>query len=235
VTLLPMGHKSGMFFDAPAHDVGECLAKWGNEVAVSRFTVAKRVTLTLKEAFDFVAERDFNPTRAFVIEFNKSRCAFFDNHSEEFIACAELFNVCRFLRTQGYFFRYDDIEGSPHNGSAQFCAYRFVDGAVKERQVILYKENSWVFAQSGTPLPFEQVDAYALPKKRNRLSSDILRNYGEVLKLPFWDEASYGKDVVLLHWGDQPVDDQSTLKSLMSVFGRPSFIMDRHGIRPPPK
>jgi hypothetical protein len=235
VSLLPLGHQSGMFFDAPARDVGDCLVKWGNETAFGRFTVAKRATLTLKESFDYVAERDFNPTRAFVIPFNRSRCAFFDNHSHEFVASAELFNVCRLLRTQGCFFSFNDAKKSSNYNSAMFCAYKYADGVVRERQVMLYKESSWVFAQSGEPLPFERSDAYALPKKRDRLNADILRGYGEALQLPFWDEASYGKDVVLLRWGDKPVDSQTTLKTLMGIFGRPSFIMDRHGIHRPPK
>lgn len=238
MSLLPHGHHAGMFIRAPQDAVAGCLVTWGNEDRVNRFTTGERQRLPLAQAWNLIAERNFTPDRAIVVPFAESWAAFFDNHRDEHLAAAELYILCERLKTEGYFFLYDDREGSAQRGSAQFCAYRFA-GGVQQRQVMLYKESSWVFQQTGDPLPFEKVDWYALPKKRDRLTIDLLRMYGEALGIPFWNPDAYGQDVSLLRWGKKPTAQtaapDSALRKVIGIFGRPSFIMDRHGLRRPPE
>ena len=237
MSLLPHGRHAGMFIKAPPNAVADCLVTWGNEDKVNRFTTAERHRLPLAQAWDLVAERKFNPDRAIVVPFLGVWAAFFDNHRDEHLAAAELYILCERLKMDAYFFMYDDHEGSEQRGSAQFCAYRFA-GGVQQRQVMLYKERSWVFQQTGDPLSFEKVETYTLPKKRDRLNVDTLHAYGAALGIPFSDPAAYGQDVVLLSWGEkpstQPTAPDSALKKVMGIFGRPSLVMDRHGLRRPP-
>ena len=239
MSLLPHGRQSGMFIRAPVTRVSRCLLYWGNEETGNRFTTGESKRLTLQQAWEYLAERKFNPDRAVLVPLG-DWTAFVDNHPYEFLAAAELHVLCDRLRVDTCFFRFDDAPGTEHRGSAQFNYSRYVEGGefpVKERQVMLLNEGGWKFQPSGDPLPFERLDLYALPKKRDRLTPDVLRAYGEALGIPFWDPAAYGQDVVLLRWGEKPATPAgaaAALKKVMSIFGRPSLIMDRHGRRPPP-
>ena len=181
----------------------------------------------------FVAQRVAGSNRACLVQFGAAKCAYFDNQSREALPHAELYNVVELLRTKSCFFSHDESVDPPHNGTTQFAAYQFVDGSVRQRQVSLYKDGPWKFFQTGEPLPFERLDAYQLAKKKDRLTPEILREYGKALDIPFWDEGAYQNDVVLLHWGNQPADEQAAVEAVTRVFGQPSFILDRHGLRRP--
>jgi hypothetical protein len=236
-----------MFIKAPLKAVVDCLVKWGNQDEVGRFTRAARHRLRLLQATDLLAERIFNPDRAIVLPLSGAWTAFLDNHKFQYLANSELYILCKRLKTEGYYFLHDDREDSDHRGSAMFRADRFTDDTgdrqanlhdgLRVRQVMLYKESRWRFDQAGDPLPFEKLAAYALPKKRDRLTADILRGYGESLGIPFWNAEAYGQEVVLLRWGQTPESSgfYSALKTLIGVFGRPTFILDRHGLRKPPE
>lgn len=237
MSLFPHGHRSGMFIQAPVDIVADCLVAWGNEEIVGRSTTAERKQLSLEEAWEWVGERKVPPDRGFLIPI-AGWTAFFDNNKYEWLAAAKLYVLCKRLRVDTCFFSYDDQPETEHCGSAQFNFCRYVAGGefpVKERQVLLLKESGWKFQESGDALPFEKVDGYAARKKRDRLNADVLRAYGEALDIPFWDADAYGQDVRLLKWGKHTAaDTDSTLRKIMKIFGRPSLIMDRDGIRRPP-
>lgn len=241
MSLLPHGHQSGMFIKAPIATVADCLVKWGNEEKVNRGTKAEQVKIPLEQAWQHVADREpspYNPDRAFLIFVGRSWTGFFNNHSHEWVASAEMHVLCQRLKAQTCFFSFEDNpRRGEHCGSAQFnhCHYENGEFPVSERQVSLSNEGGWKFQQSGDPLPFENMATYAQRKKRDRLTPELLRTYGEALGIPFWDADAYGQDVVLLRWGKQkPSDSTSALRKVMQVFGRPSAIMDRHGARKPP-
>jgi hypothetical protein len=184
--------------------------------------------MPLPQAGDLVSQRDFNPFCAIVVPLSDSLTAFFDNHRHEWVAQAEMYILCLRLRADSYFFFHDDFERSPNRGGSQFNACRFA-GDVKQRQVMLYKDGRWCFQQGGDPLPFEKVAAYALPKKRERLTADMLRDYGKALGIPFWDPDAYGQNIAFLRWGENPPrDPDSALKRILRIFGWPSQIIDRH-------
>jgi hypothetical protein len=190
--------------------------------------------MPLTQARVLVSQRDFNPNSAIVVPLADSWTAFFDSHRNEWVAHAELYILCLRLRTDSYFFFHDDFEGSPNRGGSQFNACRFA-GDVKERQVMSYKDRRWCFQHGGDPLPFENLSAYALPQKRERLTADMLRDYGKSLGLSFWDPDAYGQNVAYLCWGENPPPAlDSALKWILRIFGRPNKIIDRHGSRKPP-
>jgi hypothetical protein len=222
-TLFPNGHQSGTFARAPLAAVEDCLVRWGNEEKVNRGTTARRHRMTLERAWDLVAAREFNPTRAFLIDVSGGWTAFFDNHSREFCPAAELYVLCRNLRCETCFFSHDDRADPEHHGSAHFCFHRHTGGEpeVAERQVLLFREGGWRFQQSGDPLPFEQADAYALRSKRDRLTSDMLRAYSEALGLRFWEAGAYGTDVSELRWGMKPARTAGEAMMIVKrIFGR---------------
>lgn len=238
MSLLPHGHRSGMFIQAPVDVVMGCLVTWGNEDKVNRYTTGERKQLSLERAWEYVEERKADPDRGLLIPVG-AWTAFFDNQNCEWLAAAELYVLCERLRVDTCFFSHNDQANSQHCGSGQFNHCRYVGGhfPVKERQVMLLKESGWRFQQTGDPLPFEDMVAYQRPKKRDRMNPDILRAYGAALSIPFWDPGAYGPNVAVLRWGTKPTgsaDPDSPLKKVMGIFGRPSLIMDRHGLRQPP-
>jgi len=234
MSLLPYGRRSGSFIKASADVVAGALVAWGNEDRVNRRTRGERKELPLGEALELLDPRDFNPDKAIVVQGPGPWTAFFDNHQHEYMAAAELFVLCQRLKTDTCFFFSDDDEGSTMRGSAQFYFHRF-NGGVRERLVMVSKESGWVFQQTGEPLPFERLDAYAAAKKRDRLTPDLLKVYGEALGIPFWDPAAYGSNVHLLEWSNKPGEDSGpSLQKVAKIFGRPNLIMDRFGTRPPP-
>lgn len=177
MSLLPYGHQGGMFIEARIDAVTECLVRWGNEEKVNIGTHAERAKMPLEEAWQHVAQRAFTPDRAVLIPVG-GWTAFFDNHANEWLAAAELYILCERLRATTCFFLYEDRpERGEHRGSAQFNCCRYAGGEfpVRERQVTLLKENGWRFQETGDALPFERLDQYALPKKRDRLNPAVLR------------------------------------------------------------
>ncbi|CCE06200.1 hypothetical protein BRAS3843_1640010 [Bradyrhizobium sp. STM 3843] len=71
------------------------------------------------------------------------------------------------------------------------CSFRAIRDGETVRTVYAMLDNSWVFFERGSPLPFEEVDLYSARRKRDRLSVDILSSYiGRLgygsLKTEFW-------------------------------------------------
>ena len=197
--------------------------RWGSEEKVNRGTTARRHRVPLERAWELVAERDFNPTRAFLIDVSGGWTGFFDNHSREFLPAAELYVLCRNLRCDTCFFSHDHGADAEHRGSAHFCFHRHTGGEpeVAERQVLLYREGGWRFQQNGDPLPFESADAYGARSKRDRLTPDMLRAYGEALGLRFGDAAAYGTEVSELRWGMKPARAAGGAVTIVGrIFGR---------------
>jgi hypothetical protein len=214
--------------------VANAIVRWRKEAPANEGTTAERRQMPLPEAWPHVTERQPIPNRALLVTVAADWTGFFDNDLYENLAQAELFVLCERLQTETCFFSYNDHSNSPQRGSAHFCFYRYApergEPPMTQRQVMCYKESGWTFSQSGEPLPFEELEAYARPKKRDRLTMELLRSYGAAIGLPFWDPAVYGDEVVLLRWGDQPPPDtETTLKKLIKIFGQPTHIFGRRG------
>ena len=222
MSLFPNGHHSGMFVRASVDAVANCLVKWGNEELVSRFTTAEPKRMSLEEAWHHVEMRDFQPDRGFLITVSGGWSAFFDNHRDEYLAQAELYVISERLKTETCFFFLDDRPESIYRGTAHFSFDWFVGGDVPvgQRQVLLLKEDSWSLQQSGTPLPFEETDAYRVPDYREQVKSELLRSYGAALGIPFWDPEAYGRDVYLLRWNTGPTTSAQKVRSILTALWR---------------
>lgn len=227
MSLLPYSHRAGMFVRAPLDALVDCLVTRGNEERVRRHAVAKRRQLNLQAAFDLLTRRTFSPDCAILVPLGTCWTAFFNNHRDEFCASSELFIACERLKTDGYFFYHEDRETSSQFGSSQFCAFQFVN-EIRRRQVTLYKESNWRFAVAGDPLPFEDLSAYELPRKRDRLNDSMLIRYADALGIPIQDVDSYGRDIAELKWGSPPpIGVESALKVITRIFGRPDLVFHR--------
>ena len=233
MSLLPNNHHGGLFVKAPADAVVDCLVKWGNEEPPSRITTVRRHRLPLEQAWALVAERNWHPDRAIVVPVAGGWTAFFNNHSREFSPASEKYILALRLKTEAYWFYYDDEPDSTHRRSAHFVVERKGDSKLI-RSVMLIKESGWEFKEHGPRLPFERADLYALRRKHDRLNLDVLRQYGEALGLRFGDLSAYGDEITFLKWARKPPPDTtSSLRKLLRVFGRPSLIAGRSDPRPP--
>ena len=67
---------------------------------------------------------------------------------------------------------------------------------------MLYREPGWVFSEQGEPLPFEDPAAYQRPKKKDRLTREMLFAYATQIGIPLGESASFQADLHLLQWRD---------------------------------
>jgi hypothetical protein len=85
---------------------------------------------------------------------------------------------------------------------------------------MLYKEPNWKLIEEGEPLPFEQVAAYKAPRKRDRLTLAMLRNYAVCAGIQISDPAAYGDQVIVLREEQQqPEDVKTSFARLQKIFG----------------
>jgi hypothetical protein len=83
--------------------------------------------------------------------------------------------------------RGSDFSGCP--GGANFFIH--ADGILVRSIDSVYEGKTWRFAQFGTPYDFEQVAQYAAPRKKDRLTCTMVRDYLATLNLFPWEERFY--------------------------------------------
>lgn len=206
MSLMPHGHQSGLFINAPLRSVSDCLVQWGKELEDGTTAEYRNVPLSL--AWSFVDnDRKVFDDRAFLIPI-RNWTAYFDNNYREFISSSHPEVLCRRLRVDTCYFSYDDrtpgMEGSAQYGHVR---YQKSEGSTKTRQVTVQHDGGWTFEEFGDPLPYEHLDKYKIRKKADRLNPELLRTYGQALGIPFWDESAYGREVIVLKWGRPPSKD----------------------------
>ena len=54
-----------------------------------------------------------------------------------------------------------------------------------------YKEDGWIFYESGTPLEVENTNYYKNKLKKNRLNSTIIEEYLQKMGINLWDVDDY--------------------------------------------
>jgi hypothetical protein len=68
-----------------------------------------------------------------------------------------------------------------------------------ERSIAVANDGGrWIFQQAGTPLPFEQLEAYGARSIRDRFNIELLDRYLQALGIHAFDEAFYKHEGVLL-------------------------------------
>jgi hypothetical protein len=207
VSLFPDGHLTGTFIHAPLATVANELLSWRQ--GLDQTCAAWQVSTPLSAAWSLLEPRAFTPDRAILVACHSEWTAFFDNHEREF-ASGEPRVLCKRLRTSACVFALDDRPEFAGYHFASFDVYRWLAGEVAHRGVMVHQEGAWKFWEGGEPLPFETLEAYRARRKRDRLSEDILRSYGQHLGIRFWDPAFYRTEVVALAWHNvsgQPIDE----------------------------
>lgn len=86
------------------------------------------------------------------------------------------------------------FKGGPP-GAVQLFVYDGSLGPILQpvRVVEVVFETRWDFGQLGAALPFERLDAYQLPRKRDRLTHDMLVEYCAALGTHPFDASWYGR------------------------------------------
>ena len=97
----------------------------------------------------------------------------------------------------------DDAEAGEQSGAVILEVFgpEPTDFLNYERSIVLANDGGrWVFEQSGDPYPFENVDAYAARRLRDRFTPELLDSYLRELGISMFDEGFYapGKTAILV-------------------------------------
>lgn len=93
-------------------------------------------------------------------------------------------------------------KASEHNPMYRF---HYTNALGEERIIMAYKEDKWIFYQSGIPLSFENIELYRKHRIKDRLNNNIIKDY--LLKLNI-DISNIDKNVKKcvgfkrLEWGE---------------------------------
>lgn len=191
--------KSCTFVLSNFKSVVDCLVGWGNEECVGRRTRIIGNVPYLDSAFEYLDARDFNPTKAVVCQVGKWT-VFMDNHLNQWTPAAELYVLCKRLKTDTCFVYSDCDLDSDYFGDSKFNYNKYdysVCGEVMQRQVIVYNDGKWVFEESGKPLDVEDFNRYTKRIKKDRLDSDMIKTYCQKLHIPVEFQ---GYNAVVLEW-----------------------------------
>ena len=72
-----------------------------------------------------------------------------------------------------------------------FSRFFYSNDKCVERAVMAYKEDGWIFYESGTPLEVENTNYYKNKLKKNRLNSTIIEEYLQKMGINLWDVDDY--------------------------------------------
>ena len=220
MSLIPHEHYSGIFVKASVERAAQVLLEWGKDVR--RFTSAEHRQTPFDHMWTFLRDRKIPTDRGVLVPHGRDWTAFFDNDRYEQLSSSIGYNLCRLLHAQVFEFDYDSRSDSVHEGSAILGAWTpsAHNNTPIRRWVMLSKEPSWKFVQTGEPFPFENVSAYAARKKRDRLTLDMLRSYAESVGIRISDPTAYGSKSVILYEGKQePEDVAQSFGRLRKIFG----------------
>jgi hypothetical protein len=207
-SLFPFGLSAGTFIQAPLPEVERCLLHWASGNPANRDIRGRRVRSLLSEALPFLEPRFFNPDRGLLVGHASGWTAFFDNHSHQFAPGAELYVLALGLRTRTCYFL---SETDGEEVGSVMLEYNEFDGSksVNTRQLWLANEGKWEFKQFGSPLPFERKEVYRARRMRDRLTPDLLREYGDKLSIRFWEGTQYLDEMVFLTWKGEAPDQRA--------------------------
>lgn len=217
MSLIPYEHYSGIFARANLKIVATCLCEWLQNLG--QFHSLKYITVPFEQMWSLLADRKVPTDRGVLVSHAKDWTAYFDNNRLEHLDSNIAYNLCRLLHVPAFEYYYNSASKSEHKGSGVFRGWHPTDDIPKERVVMLYKESSWVFVQQGEPFPFEQQEYYKLPKKRDRLTLDLLRSYAEAVGIQISDPKAYGEQMVVLYEKTTPVDVKESFNQLKKIFG----------------
>lgn len=171
------------FFRAPASKVLQTLIYWGSEV--SR-TITPYFPLATPWN-EFLGEY-LTPNTTIILAPTRSEwCAYVDNDRIAGMPFSELLVIAERLATQSASFMISDWEYCRKRDMPYTIAFNYCDGSRGEgiqRYVCVERDcGRWQFSETGSPLAFEEIDAYKNRKKADRLTPDMLIRYARALAI----------------------------------------------------
>lgn len=118
-----------------------------------------------------------NPLRATFFSVTENTCIMFPKLQDGWSSLSSY--ITNGLKIKSYYFRIMDDKKILMPSNYLTCN----DGLGGRRTVYAQKENRWVFANVGEPLPFENTEYYSEKQIKARLNKDILLEYCEKLNI----------------------------------------------------
>lgn len=118
-----------------------------------------------------------------------------------------LYSLCHVLREK---FQCAMLQCSLSNHTSEYnpmYRFHFTNMNGEERIVMAYKEDKWVFFQSGIPLGIENIELYKNRMIRNRINNSIIKEYLLKLNINILDiDKNVNRCISLkrIQWGDKP-------------------------------
>ena len=164
---------------------------------LSRFERESKAAQDFAQMLRFLLPLNNNmPTRYLLAETTSPEwLVLVDNHARARVDRALTAYLTKVLRTRAigwncreHTLRQRDGELIGHPGGSNF--YTQEDGSLV-RSIDCVYEGTWRFAQFGTPYDFEHVSRYKSPKKRGRLTCEMVKEYLAAFAVSPWEEGFY--------------------------------------------
>lgn len=118
-----------------------------------------------------------------------------------------LYSLCHVLREK---FQCAMLQCCLSNQASEYnpmYRFHFTNMSGEERIVMAYKEDKWVFFQSGIPLGIENIELYKNRMIKNRINNSIIKEYLLKLNINILDiDKNANRCIALkrIQWGDTP-------------------------------
>ena len=215
----PDGSLTISYFCAPAERVFRTYVEWGREVGID----FQRISPVRVDWREFLGEYVTPPNSGLLSATQGEWCAFVDNDRIGSLPFSDLVVIAERTRSRSAAFICQDLNKCRSNGAPYTAMFAHCDatrGTAEHRYVSVFwngpRGGGWEFDETGAPLLFEETAAYALRKKADRLTPDMLERYARALGivLPTAESLTSPSAAIGLRWqsvSDQPAEAQMGL------------------------
>ncbi len=194
------------FFDAPFEKVVKELVQW-RECHCSKVTTAP-LTGSLPQLLPKLEPLTIGVTKELVLETSSPWVALFANNHIGGEVKSPISVVSERLSCRGLV-----VDARPNTLSGAYDRRRGVYGAVGfetytpdsqhhrhiERTVMAMNDGGrWQFYTQGDPLPFERLECYSARRIKDRMTTEMLEEYGNAMGLRLFDPEFYGPTASLV-------------------------------------
>ncbi len=187
----PNGDLTISFFSAPASQVARTLVAWGRQVW-RKSTVCSPIPGTW---YEFLGEYVTPDNRLILAPTRGEWSAFINNDRIGGMPFSELVVIPERLRERSASFVIRDLQKCRTEKRPYAAMFNFCDatrGEAVQRYVgLTWDGGNWEYHEHGSPLPFEDVEAYTRRKKADRLTPEMLVRYARALGIHLDEGDSY--------------------------------------------
>ena len=128
--------------------------------------------------------------------------------------------IAKRLKTRGIYALLQEHTRKKNKGYYGGFKIHFYDASEQASRRIecINDAGPWFFGQEGDPLPFEDIERYERPNKRERFTDEMLSDYLQQFGLRPYDDDFYKVDAAHPAKGLQAVDKDPYLKSLDTFY-----------------